>query len=119
MSGNGKDPKRFAVLVCEDAEKWGGKDHIGQHFKTLFERQDDTEWLWFDVCAGELPSEEDLDKFNGFVFSGSHHSVNDDKDWIRRAENLVVSLSEKPTSRLVGICFGHQLIAIKSINNFI
>lgn len=112
MCREGNDSKRFAVLVCEDAEKWGGKDHIGRRFKSLFEREDDTEWRWFNACAGDLPAAQDLDKYQGVIISGSHYSANDDKEWIRQTEELIVSLAKKPTSpRLVGICFGHQLVA--------
>lgn len=28
--------KRFGVLVCEDLEKWGGIDYIGECFKFFF-----------------------------------------------------------------------------------
>ena len=113
MGSDGKNSKRFGVLVCEDAEKWGGKDFIGERFKSLLGREANEEWRLFDACAGNLPSEKDLDQFQGFVISGSHYSVNDDKEWVRQAEKLIVSLAKKPTisTRLVGLCFGHQLIA--------
>jgi len=115
MGSEAKDSKRFAVLVCEDAEKWGGKDVIGERFKNLLKHKDDddAEWRWFNACTGDLPAEQDLDKFQGFVISGSHYSANDDKEWVRKTENLIASLAKKPTSspRVVGICFGHQLIA--------
>lgn len=113
MSSDSEKSKRFGVLVCEDSEKWGGTDYIGERFKSLLARQKEHEWLWYDVCAGDLPSEEDLGKFQGFVISGSHYSANDDKEWIRRTEELILSLSKKPltSARLVGVCFGHQLIA--------
>ena len=114
MGSDGEDSKRFGVLICEDAEKWGGRDFIGERFKGLLERKAaNEEWRLFDVCTGDLPSEQDLEKFQGLVITGSHYSVNDDKEWVRQAEKLIVSLAKKPatSTRLVGVCFGHQLIA--------
>lgn len=112
MGFDNKNSKRFGVLVCEDAEKWGGKSFLGGRLETLLVRDGD-EWCYFDACAGHLPSEQDLHKFQGFITTGSHYSVNDDKEWIRQAEKLIVSLAKNPTTspRLVGLCFGHQLIA--------
>lgn len=113
MGSDNKYSKRFGVLVCEDAEKWGGKDYIGERFKSLLVREGDVEWCTFDTSAGHLPSEQELGKFQGLVITGSHHSVNDDKEWVRQTEKLIVSLAKNPSSspRLVGVCFGHQLIA--------
>lgn len=53
---------------------------------------------------------EDLDSCDGWLLTGSHWSVYQQLDWIRRAEALVQRLhrERRPT---VGICFGHQLIA--------
>ncbi len=48
--------------------------------------------------------------YDGVVITGSPASVNDDSAWIRRLEQLVLHLHahKKP---LLGICFGHQVIA--------
>ncbi len=61
----------------------------------------------YDAIKGELPS---LDECRGFIITGSVHNAYDDLpwilalvDWIRRCEE-----TRKP---LVGICFGHQIIA--------
>ena len=108
----GNNPKRFAVLVCEDAEKWGGPEIIGKRHIDLYQRDGDTEWRTFNACKGDIPDTEDIDKYKGFVICGSHYSVNDDQEWIRRTEQLILSLSKKsPSPRVVGLCFGHQLVA--------
>lgn len=111
-SQEAKNRKRFAVLVCEDAEKWGGLERIGKRHIDLYQREQDTEWRTFNACKGDIPSAEDIDKYQGFVVGGSHYSVNDDKEWVKRMEQLILSLAKKsPSPRVVGLCFGHQLVA--------
>lgn len=52
----------------------------------------------------------DLDAHDAYVFSGSPAGVYDDLEWIRYAEGLVRDLVGAGKI-VVGICFGHQLIA--------
>lgn len=111
-SEEAKNRNRFAVLVCEDAEKWGGLEIMGKRHIDLYRREQDTEWRTFNACEGDIPSAEDVDKYQGLVIGGSHYSVNDDKEWVKRMEQLIVSLAKKsPSPRVVGLCFGHQLLA--------
>ena len=112
MGSEAANPKRFAVLICEDAEKWGGPQVIGQRHVDLYQREGDTEWRTFNACKGDIPATEDIDRYQGFVICGSHYSANDDKEWIRETEQLILSLAKKsPSPRVVGLCFGHQLVA--------
>lgn len=60
------------------------------------------------VSSGVWP--EDLSSHDGIVITGSPASVNDDRDWIRRLEDLVRAWHARRRPML-GICFGHQLIA--------
>lgn len=62
----------------------------------------------WDVECGELP--EDINCVDGYVITGSKSSVYDDKDWIRQAEVFIRALHAQQC-KLVGICFGHQLVA--------
>lgn len=52
----------------------------------------------------------DLDAYDAYVFSGSPAGVYDDLEWIRYAEGLVRDLVAAGKI-VVGICFGHQLVA--------
>ena len=63
-----------------------------------------------DVPVHEGATPASLGDADVWLITGSPASVYDDLDWIRTAEELVRSAaaSEAP---LVGICFGHQLIA--------
>ena len=112
MASVSYDSRRFAVLVCEDAQKWGGQKVIGERYKNILKRVSDVEWCTFDACGGRVPSKEDLDRYQGYVVTGSHYSANDDKEWIRKVERFISSIANKsPAPRMVGICFGHQLLA--------
>lgn len=61
-----------------------------------------------DITRGEFP--ERLDDHDGWIVSGSRRSTYEDEEWIHRLEDLVRRLVDE-RHRLVGICFGHQMIA--------
>lgn len=62
----------------------------------------------YDVQAGELPAR--VDEVDAWVITGSRDSVYDDLLWIRRLEDFVRAVHDA-RHPLVGICFGHQLVA--------
>ena len=105
---------RYGVLVCDNQEKWGGVRGIGKRFIDAFRSESDPdqeEWHIFSAVDGELPSEKDLNTFNGFFISGSLRSANDNLKWINDLKNFVSSAAKSPSkARFVGVCFGHQLI---------
>ena len=65
--------------------------------------------VW-DVEEGCHPSESEIDAVDGFIITGSKSSVYDDKQWIRDLEALIQRLHAE-RKKMVGICFGHQIIA--------
>ena len=67
------------------------------------------EFITYNVVVGEYP--EDLDDCDGYVITGSASSVYDDEPWIHELRRFVVRLYETRT-KTVGICFGHQMIAL-------
>jgi GMP synthase-like glutamine amidotransferase len=64
----------------------------------------------WDVEEGIHPTQDDIDSVDGFIITGSKSSAYDDKKWIRDLEGLIQKLHAE-RKKMVGICFGHQVIA--------
>ena len=62
----------------------------------------------YDVEHLEYPPE--LDACDGYLITGSKRSVYEDEPWIQQLGDFVQAL-HKARKKLVGICFGHQLVA--------
>jgi GMP synthase-like glutamine amidotransferase len=60
----------------------------------------------FDVAAGELP--HDASDYDGYLITGSPAGVYDPLSWI---EPLKDFLRKAKGRKMVGICFGHQVMA--------
>ncbi|KAK9702289.1 hypothetical protein K7432_011317 [Basidiobolus ranarum] len=68
------------------------------------------EWENFDVTKMQYPSEHS--GFQGIILSGSAASAASDEPWIFHLnEYLKQLITDVPECKLVGVCFGHQLIA--------
>ena len=113
--------KRIGMISCEDLEKWDGQEGSCKWMIEKFKSpsgsdSDDIEWTPILAVEGELPGRDELNNFDGFIVSGSHYSVNEDKQWIKNLERFVNNVKEAQAEnggspRLVGLCFGHQLIS--------
>ena len=78
-------------------------------FERLLLAEDDAlTFTTWNVEAGELP--ESIEAADGFLITGSKSSVYDDKDWIRALEGFVREC-HAARRKVIGICFGHQLVA--------
>jgi GMP synthase-like glutamine amidotransferase len=66
------------------------------------------EFAVYDVEQGEYPA--DIDEVDAYLITGSKSSVYEDKPWIARLIEFVRELHRR-RKKLVGICFGHQLVA--------
>ncbi|EDO43388.1 predicted protein, partial [Nematostella vectensis] len=80
-------------------------------YKKLFTREGD-EIADFFAIRGNVPTEHDVNKYDAFIFSGGANSTQEDLQWIKATKEFIAKasmLERKP--KIVGICFGHQLIA--------
>jgi len=78
-------------------------------FMALLQQADpQMEFVTYDVEEGEYPA--DIDEVDAYLITGSKSSVYEDKAWIARLMEFVRELHAR-RKKLVGICFGHQLIA--------
>lgn len=99
-------------ILKTDAVRPEWVPHFGEYpdmFQRLLLSVDPTlEFVVWDVEQGELP--ESTDSADGYIITGSKSSVYDDKAWIRSLEEFIRQLHAE-RHKLVGICFGHQLVA--------
>ncbi|MFT4615528.1 MAG: GMP synthase-like glutamine amidotransferase [Bacteroidia bacterium] len=78
-------------------------------FVALLARVDPAmEFAVYDVEKGEYP--KDIDEVDAYLMTGSKSSVYDDKIWIANLMAFVRELHAR-RKKLVGVCFGHQLVA--------
>ena len=104
-------PLSVALLECDhvDPEVRHVAGDYGDMFAHLFSTHAPEVVLdHVDVVGGApLP---DLRAHDGIVISGSRRSVDDDLPWIHDLAKLLVGAHEAEIP-VIGICFGHQLIA--------
>lgn len=78
-------------------------------FMALLSREDPRlEFVTYDVEEGVYPA--DIDEVDAYLITGSKSSVYDDKPWIATLMEFVRELDVRK-KKLVGICFGHQIVA--------
>ena len=68
----------------------------------------DLEFVVYDVEHGQYPA--DIDEVDAYLITGSKSGVYEDKPWIAPLMAFVRELDSR-RKKLIGICFGHQLVA--------
>ncbi|KAF2747842.1 class I glutamine amidotransferase-like protein [Sporormia fimetaria CBS 119925] len=118
-----KTPLRIAILECDTPltktrEKYGG---YGGVFKDLLSRAADAltipdmissnkglEFSVYDVVnKQEYP---DLESIDAVLLSGSKYNSFDNDPWIVKLVEFVEKLLKQDRIRMIGVCFGHQII---------
>ncbi|KAG5563884.1 hypothetical protein RHGRI_000165 [Rhododendron griersonianum] len=102
--------KRYALLLaCKDSEYvkevYGGYFHV--FVKTFGEKGE--RWDLFRVVEGEFPEMNEIEKYDGFVVSGSPFDAYGNEYWILELCLLLKTL-DAMRKKVLGICFGHQVL---------
>lgn len=65
-------------------------------------------WDLYRVVESEFPETSELDKYDGFVVSGSPYDAYGSEGWILKLCLLLQTLYTME-KKVLGICFGHQV----------
>lgn len=103
---------KVAILQCDHVlEKFQPQyisySHMIQH---MFDAIDDSlEFDIFDCQQGHYP--EDASAYDFYITTGSKSGAYEDEPWIHQLIKFVQQLDHQK-KKLIGICFGHQIIAM-------
>ncbi len=81
----------------------------GQMFAAFFDHLDGgLQYRYYQVKEGELP--ETINECDAYLITGSKAGVYDSDSWISHLQSWIVDFHQQ-NAKLIGICFGHQIIA--------
>ena len=102
---------KIGILKCDSTNQHFRREHgdYPEMFISLFQSVEPTlEFETYDVILREFPNK--LQDNDVYLISGSRYGVNDGEKWIDDLEQFILKL-KKWKHPLIGICFGHQMIA--------
>lgn len=102
---------KIGILQCNTSRLPFAKQH-GQYpemIKNLLHKIEPNLFFEiFNIEGHQFPSH--IHACDAYIITGSKHSVNDPWPWIAELERFILKLQQAQI-KLIGICFGHQLIA--------
>ena len=103
------DRGRVAFINTEDDESWQDQQAM---FEQALQLPAGTAWTTYNAFNGELPSRADLQhRYDSVLICGSHFNVDETHEWIAKLFDVVRACAALPLMRVVGICFGSQVVA--------
>ncbi len=105
---------KIAILQCDDVveklqPQFGHYHDMIRHMLRTHAPAQTFEFEVFDCQQQCYPA--DIDDFDCYITTGSKASAYDDAPWIARLIDFVSTLDQQ-RKKLIGICFGHQIIAL-------
>ncbi|MFT5592410.1 MAG: GMP synthase-like glutamine amidotransferase [Oceanicoccus sp.] len=101
----------IGILVTGHIDQPHVDNYVGyaQMFQQLFKKADVTfEYAVFNVIDDEWP--QYIDSCDGWLITGSASGVYDNTPWMQKLKKWIIHSHEQNVP-MVGICFGHQIIA--------
>ena len=101
----------IAILDSVPKMHWNDDNGItdGEKFVSLLEPENVSgKFDIFYVSEYQFP--ENIESYDGYLLTGSPVSVHDKDEWIKMLSEFVGKVHKK-NKPIVGVCFGHQLIA--------
>ena len=102
---------RIGILECDhfDDELRATYGTYGQMFQNLLLSVDpELTFITYKTLFDQYP--QDLNACNAYLITGSKYSIYEKHIWIKKLQNFVYTLHQHQ-KQLIGICFGHQIIA--------
>jgi GMP synthase-like glutamine amidotransferase len=107
--------EKVYIISCKPPEKCQ-KDQAGiYHFRALFQglfRNNCENWIFLTASVDSFPNDDMLKNTKAVIIPGSHISVYDDYEYLTRTKEFLYNLAKNyPDIRILGICFGAQMVA--------
>ena len=83
-------------------------EYPGMFANLLRQVEPELQYRTYEIQRGEFPAS--LDEVDAYLLTGSKYSVYDEVSWIKDLADFVLAL-HRARKKLVGICFGHQMVA--------
>jgi GMP synthase-like glutamine amidotransferase len=98
----------YALFNCEPTSNWAGA-YEALYIALL--RSPGEKWRVFHVAHGQDPSDAELKQLKAIVLSGSYASSYIEYPWSLRLQELIRKIYTTTEIRILGVCYGHQLVA--------
>ncbi|CDW86551.1 UNKNOWN [Stylonychia lemnae] len=106
-----EQPAEYAIILYDEREHY--QNVYESLFMGNFISNNNEKWTFYKAYDLEFPDEKTLKNLKGIILPGSKYSVYDESlTWIEPLKDFVRKVYyDYQNIKLVGICFGHQLIA--------
>lgn len=98
-------------MSVTNTDKTKAKINVDGLFSGIFYQNGDL-WKSYKILLKEIPTIEELLQADTVMISGSTFSVNKKHEYMKIfVENLMEALEINKKLKVLGFCFGHQLVA--------